>query len=66
MVFAASLHRNKKCKNIRHVHSGTDGDDDDGDGDDGDDGDDAGGVPPDIQELAPGQGFLVGEQSSRI
>ena len=30
----------------------------DDDEDDGDD--DGGGVPPDIRELAPGQGFLVG------
>ena len=36
------------------------------DDDDEDDGGDDGSVPPDIQELAPGQGFLVGEQSSRI
>ena len=34
--------------------------------DDGDYDDDDGGVPPDIQELARGQGFLVGGQSSRI
>ena len=39
--FAASLHRNKKCKNIRHVHSGTDDDDDDGDWDNYDDDDDS-------------------------
>ena len=36
------------------------------DGGDDDGGDDDGGVPPDIRELARGQGFLVGGQSSRI
>ena len=49
-------------------------DDDDGGGedvfvdddDDDDDGDDDGGVPPDIRELARGQGFLVGTKVQLI
>ena len=46
-----------------------DDDDDNVDENDGkvvDDDDDDSNFPPDIQELAPGQGFLVSGQSSRI
>ena len=62
----------KKLTAIRDEEEGAFVDDDDDDNVDENDGkvvdedDDDSNLPPDIQELAPVQGFLVSGQSSRI
>ena len=68
-LFGAKFKKLTAIREEEEVAFVDDDDDDNVDENDGevvDDDDDDSNFPPDIQELAPGQGFLVSVQSSRI